>query len=91
LFNCLTILWNYTLPSLNMRLTKLFLLVAAVVLVLMAFTPQSTEASRLKKYARYAAIGALALKSKKFFIPVPIPIPIPVKTDKEVHVRDPWW
>jgi len=78
-----------------MKLTYLFFITAAVVFVLVAFTPQSSEAGHKKRIAKFAALFMLLLKGqKKIFIPIPIPLPLPglslSKPSVSVHASNPW-
>jgi len=54
--------------------------VASVVFVLMAFTPQSTDAShkKLRQLKKLAALALLSKSKKKILIPLPLPLPLPI-------------
>jgi len=69
-----------------MKATQIFLALALLTFVLIAFTPQEAQGSRrvllkLKK----AALALLLLKKAKktvFALPVPLPIPIPILKER---------
>jgi len=78
-----------------MRFTSLFFIVAAIVLVLVAFTPQSSEGSRRKiMKLKKLAVAALLLKGKKkilFPLPIPLALPLPLlKAHQPIVHAEPW-
>lgn len=82
-----------------MRTSTIFFIVAAVILVIMAFAPQDSEAKfprrKLHKLKKIAAVALLLKGKKKILFPLPLPLPLPIphlRHHAPVHfpVAEPW-
>ncbi|XP_074598599.1 uncharacterized protein LOC141853227 [Brevipalpus obovatus] len=74
-----------------MRAITIFCIIAAVMILLVTFGPQSNDASRRKlRKIKKAILMALLLKGKKKYIfPLPLPLPLPIPVIKKT-VPEPW-
>jgi len=69
-----------------MKLTTLFLCLAAFMFVLMAFTPQNqavADRRKLRKLKQAIALAIVLKPKKKILFPLPLPLPLPMPVFKE--------
>lgn len=63
-----------------MRVSTVFFIAAAVLLVIMALTPQSEARiprRKLHKLKKIVGLGLLLKGKKKILFPLPLPLPVP--------------